>query len=143
MPYTRTSRGKQDQVLQGATALTATRLTPNNGFTVITNATTAADIYVLEPPVSGCRKTLIFNTALATASELPVVNTVTVKTAGINFMVPAGGSTGLWQLNLTTLRALTSSPVVVELLGINSTAWVITSVSHHTSTAIASVNLSS
>jgi len=135
MAYVRTYSAAHKQVTKGTTAAATAASTPNYGTTIISD--TSAEVYVLQPPTAGCRKRIIF-TAVTTGT-LPIVMSCT---AGGDDITIVGATTGINALTLTTARILTQ-PVTVDLEGLNSTSWIITSIWPATSVAIGSVTASS
>jgi hypothetical protein len=140
MAYVRTKAGAEKQVAKRTTGATATGTTPNYGTTVINDS--SAEVYVLEPPVAGCRKRLIFTTATTGDGALPIVKSSTTPAAGVSAITFVGATTGINTLTLTTARILTQ-PTIVELEGLNSTSWIITSIWPNTSVAVGSVTRTS
>jgi hypothetical protein len=139
MAYTKTKLDARAINAQGSTGAATAASMPNHGVTFITNATTAADTYTLQPPVAGCEKRLIFTTALTTSTELPIVRT---STTGADDITIVGATTGINQIALTTARVATQF-TVVDMVGRNSTSWIIVNVFPNTSLGFAAITLSS
>jgi hypothetical protein len=128
MAYFKTKMQGEPRTVNGSTgAGTATKM-PNSGVSVIGNTTT--EVFVLEPPIFGCRKTIIINTL--TTTVLPVIRTSTVANGGAISYV--GPTTGLNLLTVAGTRS-TAALTVIELIGLNSTSWVVTNVCPGSSTA--------
>jgi hypothetical protein len=99
---------------------------PNSGVSVIGNTTT--EVFVLEAPIAGCRKTIVITSLTTTVA--PVIRTSTAGGA-IGFV---GTSTGTNLLTVAGTRS-TAAATVIELIGINSTSWVVANVCPGSSTA--------
>lgn len=133
MAYFKTNSAGTIQVTAGTTGAGTAASMPNTGTSIITNS--SAENYVLQAPVQGCRKRVIFS-HLSTAN-LCVLRASTTGSDDITFV---GATTGINVITLNTARVVTT-PVVVDLEGFNSTSWVITSIFPETS--LLSVTLSS
>jgi hypothetical protein len=85
---------------------------PNYGITVLT--TDLGTDFVLAPPVAGCRKTLVMNQA----------------TTGVLVRANVAGSTGIifGSTGPTVIEFDAAGDKSVDLVGINTTQWHITSV---------------
>jgi hypothetical protein len=126
MAYFKTRMQGEPRTVNGTTgAGTATKM-PNSGISVIGNTTT--EVFVLEPPVTGCRKTIVITSL--TTTVLPVIRTSTSGGA-IGFV---GATTGLNLMTVAGTRS-TAAATVIELIGINSTSWVVSNVCPGSSTA--------
>ena len=134
MAYTKSNQAGAIQVAPGSSGAATAASMPNYGTSVITS-TTAGDVFVLQPPVQGCRKRVIF--ALLSTDNVQVVMSCTAGGDNISIV---GATTGINAITVNTARVLTT-PVVVDLEGFNSTSWVITGVCPQTS--LMSITLSS
>jgi hypothetical protein len=139
MAYKKTDHMLRASMPKGTTGAAGPATMSNTGLSFIENATTAQDVYVLERPVLGCQKRLVFIDAKTTAGELPVVRCSTTGADDITF---SGATTGLNVMTLTTAR-IVAQHVVVDLVGLSSIAWAIASVYPPTSVAVTPVALSS
>src|SRR5512139_211560 len=119
MSYSYARLSGEPQVALGTTGGAVVGIS-NWGVSVIT--ATSAEVYVLQPPVAGCEKTLVFNTYSTTA--LPVVKLCTNAAQSISLM---GSSTNLTVLKSAATKS-TVAATVVQLKGISSTQWLITNV---------------
>jgi hypothetical protein len=124
MTYFRTRAQGEPKTVNGTTGAGTAVKMPNYGVSVITN--TSGEVFVLDPPVMGCRKTIVYSN-ISTAN-LCVVRAST-SGGGISFI---GATTGQNLITMTTARH-TVVPVVIELLGLNTTSWVISNVFPQTS----------
>lgn len=120
MAYFRTKQGGDIAVNLPKTTGAGTANVPNYGITQV--AYTSAEILVMNPPVAGCEKTLVFN-GFSTAA-FPIIKLCTDAAQTVSLM---GKST-----NLTVIKAAaglsTVCPTVVTMKGISSTQWLITGV---------------
>jgi hypothetical protein len=110
------------QVTTGTTGVAVPTNISNWGVTLIN--VTSADVFYMAPPVAGCQKTLVFgasSSTVATVVALSSAQTVSVYT-----------STGTQANPFTMIKkgagASTISATVVNLVGLNSTQWLITGV---------------
>jgi hypothetical protein len=124
MAYFRTRTQGEPKTVNGTTGAGTAVKMPNSGVSVISN--TSGEVFVLDPPVMGCRKTIVYSN-ISTAN-LCVVRTATAGGA-ISFI---GATTGQNLITMTTARH-TVVPVVIELLGLNTTSWVVANVFPQTS----------
>jgi hypothetical protein len=116
------------RTVNGTTGAGAATKMQNTGVSVIGNTTT--EVFVLEPPVMGCRKTIVITSL--TTTVLTVIRTSTVANGGgITFV---SNTTGKNLLSVLGPRS-TIAATVIELVGINSTSWVVSSVCPATSDA--------
>ena len=122
MAYKRTRQAGQQTVTAGSTGAGTAPSMPNHGVSVISN--TSTEVFVLQPPVEGCDKTIVI-TSLSTA-VLPVIRCSTAGGA-IGFV---GATTGLNLLTLSALRS-TALATVITLKGLNSTSWLIPAFVRH------------
>jgi hypothetical protein len=128
MAYFKTRMQGEPRQVNGSTALTAAPKMPNSGISVIGNTTT--EVFCLEAPIAGCRKTIVITSL--TTTVLPVIRTSTVANSGaISFV---GATTGLNLLSVLGPRS-TANATVIELIGLNSTSWVVANVCPGSSTA--------
>jgi len=109
----RTTRGGEGKAFSAATTGTTKATIDNSGITELTS--TAANSYVLGAPSAGVRKTLICQTPTSAAV------TVLLCTDGAASVTV--GTTGNTRV---TFNSTVQS--VVELIGINSTRWAVSSV---------------
>lgn len=124
MAYSRTKQAGQLAVTVGSTGAGTAPSMPNHGVSIIT--ATSNEVYVLQPPVAGCEKTIVFQSL--TTTVLPVVRLSTAS--GVVSLL---GSTGNSIITAAAIRS-TVLATVVTLKGINSTSWVITGVCPGSST---------
>ena len=122
MPYFRTKQGGERATINGTTGEGAAPSMPNSGVSIITNTT--AEVFVLQPPIAGCEKTIVFHTYSTTALPIVKLTSAANTAAPISFM---GVSTNLSVIKSAAGKS-TVSPTVVQLKGINSTSWLIMSV---------------
>lgn len=126
MAYSKTRLAGELQVTPGSTGAGTAASMPNSGVSVIGNTTT--EVFVLQPPVQGCQKTIVI-TSLSTA-VLPVIRCSTSGGA-IGFV---GATTGLNLLTVAATRS-TVAATVIQLIGMNSTSWLVAGVCPGSSTA--------
>lgn len=136
MAYFYRNSGGALAVTAGTTGAGTAASMPNTGTSII--GATSGEAYVLQPPVAGCRKRIIFTAQ--TTGALPIVRSSTTSGGAPTFLI--GATTGINTLTLTTARILTT-PTIVDLEGIGSTSWVVTNIWPNTSVAIGSVTASS
>jgi hypothetical protein len=135
MAYFKTRMQGEPRTVNGTTGAGAATKMPNSGLSVIGNTTT--EVFVLEPPIFGCRKTVVITSL--TTTVLPVIRTSTVANGGgITFV---SNTTGKNLLSVLGTRS-TIAATVVELIGINSTSWVVSSVCPGTSDATINIAVS-
>lgn len=120
MAYFRTKQGGDISVnLPLGTTGGAVAGIPNYGISQITN--TSAEVYVLQSPVAGVEKTLVFHQY--STGTFPVVKLCTSAAQSVSLL---GVST-----NLTVMKSAvgksTVLATVVQMKGISSTQWVVTS----------------
>ncbi len=131
MAYFRTKSQGEPKTVNGTTGAAAGgagSLMPNSGVSVIGNTTT--EVFTLAPPVTGCRKTIIITSL--TTTVLPVIRCST--TTGVGTISFVGATTGMNLLTVAGTRS-TVAATVIELIGINSTSWVVSNVCPGSSTA--------
>lgn len=119
MPYNRTVRGGVLSQPLGTTGGAVADIA-NHGVTYITGTT--VETYTLAAPVAGVRKTIVFNSSTTTLK--PIIKTSTVGT-GASFLGMA--ATGLNVMEFTSNRS-TAHASVVEMVGVNTTGWLVTSI---------------
>jgi len=126
MAYFKSNSAGALQVTPGSTGAGTAPSMPNYGVSIIGNTTT--EVFVLQPPVQGCQKTIVI-TSLSTA-VLPVIRCSTAGGA-ISFVADTTGK------NLLTLAASRSTvaATVIQLIGMNSTSWLVAGVCPGSSTA--------
>lgn len=95
---------------------------PNYGVSLIT--ATSSEVATLRPPEAGIRKTLICNSSSTTIT--PLVRGSTAQT--VTFASAMGANTALPTMFTFAATRSTNMNTVVELLGLSSVAWAITSV---------------
>jgi hypothetical protein len=139
MAYKKTEHFLRPAMPLGSTAAADAGTISNSGLSFIQNATTDQDVFVLERPIAGCQKRLVFISALTTASELPIVRCSTTGADDITF---SGATTGLNIMTMTTAR-IVGQHVTVDLVGLSSIAWSIANIYPPTSVAATPVALSS
>lgn len=94
---------------------------PNTGVSIVT--VTSSETYCLAPPIAGQRKTIVLN--MYTTTVAPEIWASTAAAGAVTFM---GGTTGLTKLKYVAAGRSTVAATVVELVGRNSTQWIVTSV---------------
>jgi hypothetical protein len=135
MAYFKTRMQGEPRTVNGTTGAGAATKMPNSGLSVIGNTTT--EVFVLEPPIFGCRKTVVITSL--TTTVLPVIRTSTVANGGgITFV---SNTTGKNLLSVLGTRS-TIAATVIELIGINSTSWAVSSVCPGTSDATINIAVS-
>jgi hypothetical protein len=121
MPYTKTRLSGEKFVPGTGTTASAVADFPGTGISVVT--VTSSETFCLEPPVTGRRKTIILN--MYTPTIAPEIWASTAAAGGVTFM---GGTTGYTKLKYVAAGRSTVAATVIELVGINSTQWAVTSV---------------
>jgi hypothetical protein len=136
MAYFKTRMQGEPRAVAGSTAAANTGgvKMPNSGISVIGNTT--SEVFVLAAPVTGCRKTIVITSL--TTTVLPIIRTSSTSGADISFV---GVTTGLNLLNILGPRS-TALATVVELIGFNSTSWLLANVCPASSTLTVSSVLS-
>jgi hypothetical protein len=135
MAYFRSRSQGEVRTVNGTTGAGAATKMSNYGVSVL--SVTSSDVFVLEPPVQGCRKTIVITSL--TTTVVPVIRTSTVANGGgITFVSNTTGKNLLTVLGTRSTIAAT----VVELIGINSTSWVVSSVCPGTSDATINIAVS-
>jgi hypothetical protein len=129
MAYSRTNQAGAIQVTTGSTGAGAAPSLPNHGVSVI--SATSSEVFVLQPPIAGVRKTLCF-AGNSTANNAVV--RLSTATGVISFF--NGTSTGQTIITCAAARS-TASCQVVEMIGVNSTSWMILNVFPCTTTPTA------
>lgn len=124
MAYSRSKQWGERPVITGTTGAATAPSMPNYGVSVIANTT--SDVFVLQPPVAGVQKTIVFNNL--TTTVVPVVR-LSTGTGVVSLL----GSTGNTIVTLSAIRS-TVFATVVTLTGINTTSWVLTGVCPGSST---------
>lgn len=116
MPYFKTNQGGDVAVnLALPTTGGAVLGIANYGASQLT--ATSNEVYALNPPVAGVLKTLIFHNYTTAAG--PTVNLSTAQTVSL-----LGKTTGLSKI-VHSAQKSTVTATVVQLMGINSTSWVL------------------
>lgn len=121
MPYTKTNYSGDKFTAGSGTTGSAVADFPNQGVSIVT--VTSSETYCLEAPVAGRRKTIILN--MYTTTIAPEIWASTAAGGAVTFM---GGTTGYTKLKYVAAGRSTVAATVVELIGINSTQWAVTSV---------------
>lgn len=130
MAYVETKTvGEIVPISSGTTGAGTAPSMPNYGLSVL--SATSSEVFVLEAPVRGIRKTIAF--AGNSTANNPVVR-LSTATGAVSFF--NGATTGLTILTCAAARS-TASCQVVELVGINTTSWMITNVFPCTTTPTA------
>jgi hypothetical protein len=94
---------------------------------------TTADIFTLMPPEAGVRKTIVFNGSSATTLT-PVVRGSSAQTVTFSGGV-LGGNTALPTMFKLAATRSTNMATVIELVGISSVSWAVTSIHPWTTNA--------
>jgi hypothetical protein len=121
MAYSRTKLNGEVFVPASGTTASAVRDFPGTGISVVT--VTSSETYALETPQTGRRKTIILN--MYTTTIAPEIWASTAAGGAVTFM---GGTTGYTKLKYVAAGRSTVAATVIELVGINSTQWAVTSV---------------
>lgn len=93
---------------------------PNYGVSIV--SATSTEVYTLAPPVAGCRKTIV-----CTSSSTGITPTIKLSSnaAQTVSLTQLGGNQIATMFKFAATRS-TGAATVVELVGINSTSWVMT-----------------
>jgi hypothetical protein len=118
MAYYRSKLAGEVAVTAGSSGAGTAASMPNFGTSHVTG-TTGADAYVLQAPVAGCKKRVVFHAL--TSANLQVLRSCTSGGDNISFV---SSTTGVSVLTLTTIRA--NQVTVIDLEGYNSTSWIVT-----------------
>jgi hypothetical protein len=129
MAYSRTNQAGAIQVTTGSTGAGAAPSLPNYGVSVI--SATSSEVFVLQAPIAGVRKTICFAGNSTANNAVVRLSTATGVVSFFN-----GTSTGQTIITCAAARS-TASCQVVELLGMNSTSWMILNVFPCTTTPTA------
>jgi hypothetical protein len=130
MAYSRTAlNGEVVNITTGTTGAGTAPSIPNYGVSVI--SATSSEVFVLQAPVAGVRKTLAFSGNSTANNAVVRLSTATGVVTFFN-----GTSTGATILTCAAARS-TASCQVVELIGMNSTSWMILNVFPCTTTPTA------
>lgn len=124
MTYYKSKKWGELKNIVGSTGAGTAPSMPNSGVSIVT--ATSNEVYVLQPPVAGVEKTIIFQSL--TTTVLPVVR-LSTGTGVVSLF----GTTGNTIMTAAAIRS-TVLATVVTLKGINSTSWVITGVCPGSST---------
>ena len=89
---------------------------PNNGVTVITS--TAAERYVLAPPVAGCQKRLVFLVSTSSLSRLIELSSLSSGDS-VTLTHTTGSNTA------TEISFESTVAGFVDLLGLSSNSWLL------------------
>jgi hypothetical protein len=130
MAYSKTRIGGEVVgITTGSTGAGAAPSLPNYGVSVI--SATSSEVFVLQTPVAGCRKTLCFAGNSTANNAVVRLSTATGVVSFFN-----GTSTGQTIITCAAARS-TASCQVVEMIGVNSTSWMILNVFPCTTTPTA------
>jgi hypothetical protein len=130
MAYTKTRTGGEIVgISTGSTGAGAAPSIPNYGVSVL--SATSSEVFVLQAPTAGVRKTLCFAGNSTANNAVVRLSTATGVVSFFN-----GTSTGQTIITCAAARS-TASCQIVELLGMNSTSWMITNVFPCTTTPTA------
>lgn len=130
MPYQKTFQaGEIVPISSGTTGSGTSPSIPNYGVSVL--SATSSEVFVLQAPVQGVRKTICF--AGNSTANNPVVR-LSTATGVVSFF--NGATTGLTIMTCAAARS-TVSCQVVEMIGMNSTSWMILNVFPATTTPTA------
>jgi hypothetical protein len=130
MAYSRTAlNGEVVNITTGTTGAGTAPSMPNYGVSVI--SATSSEVFVLQAPVAGVRKTLAFAGNSTANNAVVRLSTTSGVVTFFN-----GTSTGQTILTCAAARS-TASCQVVELLGMNTTSWMILNVFPCTTTPTA------
>jgi hypothetical protein len=121
MAFSGTKLGGEGFVVGSGTTGSGVRDFPGHGISVV--SVTSSETFALETPQTGRRKTIILN--MYTTTIAPEIWASTAAAGGITFM---GGTTGYTKLKYVAAGRSTVAATVIELVGINSTQWCVTSV---------------
>jgi hypothetical protein len=130
MAYYRSHTGgslTNNVVSKGTTGAATAASMPNFGTSIVAN--TSAEAWVLQAPVQGCRKRVIF-TGL-TSANTNILRSCTTGGDDISF---AGATTGINTLSISTMSG--AFPLVVDLEGASSILWYVTNVFPQTTVII-------
>jgi hypothetical protein len=124
MAYTRATLGGGGGNLGLAVATTGGAVFNIKNWGVSVVSVTSADVFTMQAPTAGCQKTLIFGAS--SSSVATVVNLSTAQTVSVYM------STGTQADPYTKIKkaasASTVMATVVNLVGLNATQWIVTSV---------------
>lgn len=130
MAYTRTRTGGEVVgITTGSTGAGTAPSIPNYGVSVI--SATSNEVYVLQPPTAGVRKTIAFAGNSTANNAVVRLSTATGVVSFFN-----GTSTGQTIITCAAARS-TASCQIIELLGMNATSWMITNIFPCTTTPTA------
>jgi hypothetical protein len=130
MAYSRTQTGSDViNITTGSTGAGTAPSMPNWGVSVI--SATSSEAFNLQAPVAGVRKTLVFAGNSTANNAVVRLSTASGVVSFFN-----GATTGQSILTVAAARS-TASCQVVELLGMNTTSWVILNVFPVTTTPTA------
>jgi hypothetical protein len=130
MAYARTRTGGEVvNITTGSTGAGAAPSIPNYGLSVI--SATSSEVFVLQPPVAGVRKTIAFSGNSTANNAVVRLSTATGVCSFFN-----GATTGLTIMTCAAARS-TASCQVVDMIGMNSTSWMILNVFPCTTTPTA------
>jgi hypothetical protein len=130
MAYSRTAlNGEVVNITTGTTGAGTAPTMPNYGVSVI--SATSSEVFVLAAPTPGVRKTLAFSGNSTANNAVVRLSTASGVVTFFN-----GTSTGQSILTCAAARS-TASCQVVELIGMNSTSWMILNVFPCTTTPTA------
>lgn len=127
MAYFKTNLRGQLAVTPGTTGAGTAASMPNFGTSYVANS--SGEAFVLEAPVAGCKKRVVFTHL--TSANLSVLRSCTAGGDNISFL---GATTGINTITLTTVRA--GFVTVIDLEGQNSTSWIVTNIYPDTSVGV-------
>jgi hypothetical protein len=130
MAYRKTKLAAESvSISTGTTGAGTAPSMPNYGISVL--SATSSEVYVLQAPVQGVRKTICFAGNSTANNAVVRLSTATGVVSFFN-----GATTGLTIMTCAAARS-TASCQVVEMVGMNSTSWMILNVFPCTTTPTA------
>jgi hypothetical protein len=130
MAYTKTRLAAESvSISTGTTGAGTAPSMPNHGISVI--SATSSEVFVLQPPVAGIRKTICF---AGNSTATNAVVRLSTGTGVVSFF--NGATTGLTIMTCAAARS-TVSCQVVDMVGMNTTSWMILNVFPATTTPTA------
>jgi hypothetical protein len=130
MAYSKTEIGSEViNITTGSTGAGTAPSMPNWGVSVV--SATSSEVFVLQAPVAGVRKTICFAGNSTANNAVVRLSTATGVVSFFN-----GASTGQTIITCAAARS-TASCQVVEMIGVNSTSWMILNVFPCTTTPTA------
>jgi hypothetical protein len=130
MAYRKTKLAAESvSISTGTTGAGTAPSMPNYGISVL--SATSSEVYVLQAPVQGVRKTICFAGNSTANNAVVRLSTATGTVSFFN-----GATTGLTIMTCAAARS-TASCQVVEMVGMNTTSWMILNVFPCTTTPTA------